>query len=213
MENSSKMPVRSVFRALQGEAWRSRVSSDQSIDWFKNRVRGLSVSRTEILADEALKPMGYSTPQRYLVGSMFLFRYEAKYAKKLPYWDKFPLILLTDFFTSNKPGSSAGFAGLNLHYLPPTLRIRLFQKLLETAENKFLNDDTKMQINYGILKSASKYKYFEACYKRYLPEQLKSPIVKVPAPEWEIAVVLPVQEFTGASSQYVWSKSVLGKAM
>ena len=170
----------------------------------------MSINRQQLLADDALRPIGKGKPPSSYIGKMFMYNYDPKHKKTLPYWDEWPLIFFTDVWKSEKTGVS-GWAGINLHYLPPTVRIKLFLKLLETTTNKTLKDDTKLQINYGILKSVSKLSMFKPCYKRYLPNHLQSQIVEVPAPEWEIAVVLPFQKFHGASSQYVWTKSILGK--
>ena len=52
------------------------------------------------------------------IGSMYLFRYDAKFKDKLPYFDAFPLCL--PFEPTNN-----GFWGINLHYLPYLLRVKI----------------------------------------------------------------------------------------
>lgn len=53
------------------------------------------------------------------IGAMLVFFYNAKTKKKLPYWDRFPLVLMVG-------PAEGGFYGLNLHYIPPQHRAVLF---------------------------------------------------------------------------------------
>ena len=47
------------------------------------------------------------------LGKMFFYKYDPKWAKKLPYWDMYPLV----FPFEKAPG---GYYGFNLQYIPPT---------------------------------------------------------------------------------------------
>ena len=62
-----------------------------------------------------------------------MFIYAPKFAKKLPYYDTFPLIMYL------KPAEK-GFYGLNFHYLPYALRARL----LDAAGQDKLNVNAVM---------------------------------------------------------------------
>jgi len=129
-----------------------------------------------------------------------LYEYDAKHKDTLPYWDQFPLIILIGV-TPN------GFSGLNLHYLPPVMRARFLDKLMETANNKNLTDNTKMRITYDLLQGTSKYKEFAPCHKNYLFSQVRSTLKKVPAEYWETVSFLPVEKFVGESKLKVWQES------
>ena len=101
---------------------------------------------------------------------------------------------------------------MNLHYLAPVLRAKLFDKLLETKNTRGIDDSTKLKLSYGILKSTTKFSAFRPTFKHYLTDHVKSKIVMVPAPEWEIAIFLPTQQFEKQTDRYVWARSTLGKA-
>lgn len=143
----------------------------------------------------------YPTPLK--LGEMRTFAYYASTQKKLPYWDMFPLIFIVDFDLS-----SGTFSGLNLHYLPLDLRNLFFSKI-QMLSNSFphLTPDSRLKITYQLLSQSTRYAEFEPCYKNYLMRNLRSPIVKIDATEWEIAVRLPVINFMKANMSTVYSDS------
>ena len=55
-----------------------------------------------------------------------MFVYGPKHAKKLPYYDTFPLVLPLERY-------SDGFLGMNFHYLPIPLRMKLLDKIFDFA--------------------------------------------------------------------------------
>lgn len=177
--------------------------TDKSTEWFKEQLKGLTFgtknrSRDKLLKDEGLRTI--EDPTTYAPGRMYMYFYEAKHAKTLPYYDQFPLILLVD----SAPG---GFVGLNLHYLPPLVRAKFFSELLDLKNQKKYTRETRIKLTYDILKSAAKFKYFRPCYKRYLFKQVKSVFREVPSQYWEVACWLPTQKFVGASANTVWAES------
>lgn len=135
-----------------------------------------------------------------LIGHMFFFFYDAKHKKTLPYWDKFPLIFPLELYDD-------GFLGLNLHYLDRNLRIRLFDKLLDFANNKFYDDTTRLKLSYALLASVAKFPEVRPCVKRYLATQVRSQFLRVHPSEWEIALFLPVEMFQKQSVDSVWADS------
>lgn len=188
----------SIFQKLEIEAFRAGIQprTRESLEWFRDRLKDMkTINRNGLLKDPALQKR-----QRVGVGMMYMYFYDPKHRKTLPYYDAFPLTIVVE-------PTKDGFYGLNLHYLPPVLRARLFDKLLETASNRRYDETTKFKINYQILKSVSNLKAFQPCFKRYLTSQVDSPIVLVEAPEWEIATFLPTQQFQKASASKVWSES------
>ena len=188
----------SLFTELQAAAFREGLNprTKKAREWFRKKSRNLTdINKLDLISDERLTQKDAPSP-----GKMFMFFYDPKTKKQLPYYDTFPLIL----FVESAPG---GFYGLNLHYLPPAPRAKLFDALLTTTNNKKFNDSTKLKINYQILKSTAKFKAFEPCFKHYLSGKVKSKIVQVDAPEWPIAMFLPTESFKKASTQKVWSDS------
>jgi hypothetical protein len=175
-------------------------NTKKSMKWFREKLIYMTdVSRSKILKDSALQKA--NTP---LVGRMFMYFYDPKYKKTLPFYDRFPLIIMVD----KAPG---GFYGLNLHYLDPILRAAFFDRLLAFTNNKKYDKTTRLRLSYDMLKAASKLKEFEPCFKHYLTSNIKSQITEVPASEWEVAIFLPTEQFTKSSKANVWknSKSII----
>ena len=188
----------SLFTELQAAAFREGLTprTKKAREWFRKKARQLTnVNKLDLIADERLTQM--KVPR---TGKMYMFTYDPKTKQQLPYYDTFPLILFVDTY-------DRGFRGLNMHYLPPPARARLFDALLETANNKKFDDSTKLKISYQILKSTEKYKAFRPCFKRYLTGHVKSRVVEVDAPEWPIALFLPTESFRKASTRKVWADS------
>jgi hypothetical protein len=131
---------------------------------------------------------------------MFMFFYDPKNKKTLPYYDSFPLVIVV----KKAPG---GFHGLNLHYLPPLLRARFLDALMDNTNNMTYDESTRFQLNYNLLQKSAKMKYFKPCYKHYLTGHVRSRFAYVPPPEWEIASFLPTADFQKASRAQVYSDS------
>jgi len=188
----------SLFTELQAAAFREglRPGTKKARDWFRQKSRGLTdINKMDVISDERVNQVS-----RPSAGKMYTFFYDPKTKDSLPYYDTFPLIL----FVEPAPG---GFYGLNLHYLSPTQRAKLFDALLDTANNKKYDRTTKLKINYALLSSTAKYRAFAPTFKRYLTGYVKSNIVEIDAPEWSIAMFLPTESFKKASNRKVWSES------
>ena len=134
------------------------------------------------------------------IGHMYMFYYDAKHIETLPYFDRFPMI-----FPYKKV--KGGFMGINLHYLPHILRAKLMDSLYDISSNDLYDETTKLRMSYNILSSASKYKWFKPCIKHYLTTQVRSRFLYVYPAEWDIALFLPLERFSGASKSKVWSDS------
>ena len=165
--------------------------------WYLNELQSMRVNRQQLLKDpETIKK------SRPLAGRMFMFFYEPKHKDTLPYYDRFPLILMVE---SAKP--KKGFYGLNFHYLDYRKRAILLSRLLQYSNNKKYDETTRLRLSYNILKSASKLDAFKPCFKHYLPGQIRSQIKMVPADYWETALFFPSEQFKKETKRSVFSKS------
>jgi hypothetical protein len=72
------------------------------------------------------------------------------------------------------------------------------------------NDDEiqRMRVTYDILSASKRFKEFRPCIKRYLYNHLKSRILTIHPEEWEVASLLPLQQFKKAKPLRVWKESV-----
>ena len=165
--------------------------------WFIEKVKELNgrINRNKLLTSPELKLK--KTPQW---GFMYMFVYDAKHKDVLPYWDRFPLIIMTE-------PAEDGFCGINLHYLHPNIRAIFLDKLMSTIKGNDLNERTRLRLRYQLLKSVRKYREFAPCYKRYLFKHVRTRIAQVPADQWDVAIFLPTEHFKGASKTKVWAES------
>ena len=192
------MPRRRVtFDSLQADAFRAGVvgRTTQSLKWFRRAVQNLTINRRTLLKDDALKEV-----KRPQTGKMYMYTYDPKTKEDLPYYDKFPLIFMVG-------PAKGGFYGCNLHYLDLKRRAILFDKLTDLATAKNYTKKTRLRISYDLLSSASKYKEFAPCFKRYLLSHVKSRMVEVPSTEWEVALFMPTDQFVKNKRNTVWRKS------
>ena len=187
-----------LFQTLEYEAFRAGITprTKESREWFRKRIAGIkTVNRSTLMKEDPIQ-----LKNRQVIGGMYMFFYDPKHKKTLPYYDSFPLVIVLD-------KAEGGFLGLNLHYLPPTLRAKFLDSLMEISNDKRFDDNTKMQVSYNMLKKAAKYKYFKPCIKHYLTDHIRSRLAYVPAPEWEIATFLPTADWQKASAGKVYSDS------
>ena len=168
--------------------------SRQARDWLKSKIPDLNPTVKKVVIDK----------NRYVsnsvIGKMYFFYYDPKTKDDLPYYDRFPLVIPIQMYRD-------GFLGLNLHYIHPKHRIILLDKLSELATNNKFNETTRLRLSYSILASFSKAFEATPCLKRYLSSHVQSRFVQIEANEWDIAALLPVEQFEKASTGKVWSDS------
>lgn len=186
-----------LFQKLEFEAFRKGITprSKESRAWFMNKAKNLNVNRSKLMKEEPLEFRNQPA-----VGRMYMYFYDPKHKDTLPYYDRFPLIIMVG-------PAKGGFAGLNLHYLPLNIRAKFLDALLGTINNERYDESTRFRINYDMLRRASKLNAFKPCYKHYLRQHVRSRLALVPAPEWEIATFLPTADFEKASSSSVYRDS------
>jgi hypothetical protein len=188
----------SLFSKIQSQAERAGVlpRTKESTNWFLKKIRGMTgVAPSKVLTDSLLE-----TRNKPLIGRMFMFLYDPKGKETLPYYDRFPLILMVG-------PAKKGFYGLNLHYLPPRARAVFFDRLMEYTNNKKYDETTRFKLSYDLLSSTSKLRAFEACFKHYLFDHVDSKTVEVLPSEWEIALFLPSDKFMNATNSSIWQKT------
>ena len=186
-----------LFQKLEFEAFRKGITprSKESRAWFMNKAKNLNVSRSKLMKEDPIE-----LRSRPAVGKMYMYFYDPKHKETLPYYDRFPLIIMVG-------PAPRGFMGLNLHYLPLATRAKFLDALLGTINNERYDESTRFRLSYEMLKRASKLKAFRPCLKRYLNSHVRSRLAMVPAPEWEIATFLPTADFEKASSSEVYKDS------
>ena len=157
------------------------------------------VSRVSIVSVDEGRSVEEQTTEE-IIGNMYMFFYDPKHKETLPYYDTFPLVVVVG-------PTEGGFYGLNLHYLPPILRAKMLDALMDITTNKKYNDSTRFKMSYELLCKNRETEVLPSCLKHYLNEHVKSKFAMVPAPEWEIATFLPTAKFEKATINAVYKDS------
>ena len=156
---------------------------DLSINWYKKKVADLSnrISAARLMRDGTLK----RAPS---FNKLHFFRYDPKLKATLPYYDTFPLVMPIQ----SAPG---GFLGINFHYLPIPLRM----KLLETLDKRGFRG------NYSKLKNIREVK---PTIKHYLKRQFVSGFLELEEDDYAPSIFMPVAQFRKAGASQVWRDSM-----
>jgi hypothetical protein len=169
---------------------KAKSAKQGSISWFLRTVRGLRKNGKSTTAMQTSGPG--------LAGQMIAFSYDPKHKKTLPYYDRYPIVVPLSL-------DAKGFLGLNLHYLPPRVRLGFIRALQQFAVEK--NGKKQLVLSYRLVKAARSLSAFAPCIKSYLHGHVRSKFVVIDPKEWEHAALLPLARFIGASEEEVWKDS------
>jgi hypothetical protein len=164
--------------------------------FFRTIAQQYNTSAAKVYKDEPIK----NKKLKIEIGKLYLYRYDALHKATLPYWDKHPLV----FFFGETPEL---LYGLNFHYLDYRKRAVLLDALLTISTDKKWNDNTKLNLTYKVLQSASKFKYFSPCIKAYRKDHVQSLFMEIHPKDWDSAIFLPIADFQKASQEKVWADS------
>jgi hypothetical protein len=172
--------------------------SKKSRTWFQQQV--LLLSRKRLTPNKIIQSDAQQLKQQVYPGYLYTFLYDPKLKDTLPYYDMFPLV----FPYAKLPG---GFMGLNMHYLPYPLRITLLDRLMTFANNKKMDETTRIKYSWELIGNVSRFKLAQPCIKHYLTDHVRSPYRRIESYDWATAMMLPVERFQGASREQVWADS------
>ena len=99
---------------------------------------------------------------------------------------------------------SDGFLGINLHYLPISLRIRLLDRLNDFSTDTKFDKGTTLDVSYDKVKNIRSVR---PTIHKYLSGYVRSRFRRIDADEFVIATLLPVQRFKKANASQVYSDS------
>lgn len=168
--------------------------SNQSRAWLQSKIKELKPNRAALLQDRN------KLKESSVIGKMYFYFYDPKTKDTMQYYDRFPLVIPIEPYRD-------GFLGLNLHYIHPKHRMTLLDKLSATASNNTYDEKTKLRISYNYLAKASRVFEATPCIKRYLYGHIQSRFLEITADEWDIAALLPMESFVGASTSKVYAES------
>ena len=175
--------IQSVVKAAKGRP--------RSTDWFRDKIKEFGQPGAfDLIRDGKQK----RTP---FFGRLNMFFYDPKLKTKLPYYDTFPLVLPLERYPD-------GFLGINFHYLPINLRIRLLDRMVDFSNNTEFDESTTLDVDYTGVKGI---RLVKPTLKRYLSGRVKTNFRRIDADEFTVATLLPVQRFKKASDQEVYKDS------
>lgn len=163
----------------------------KSTEWYRDKIKEFGTPTSLDLIRDGKRDT------RPFYGKLNMFLYDPKFKKQLPYYDTFPLVLPLEMYPD-------GFLGINMHYLPIPLRIRLLDRLVDYTNNTKFDESTRIVADYSQLK---KIPALKPTLKRYLSGHTKSQFRRVDADEFTIATLLPVQRFKKENETKVWADS------
>ena len=162
-----------------------------ALEWFRTNIRRVFDRRqNEKIYLDGTSVGGIEE------GRMYMMFYDAKWKNKLPWFDRFPLVIPFDKRTVRN-----GFYGINLHYIPPMMRQNLLEELYkyDTGEG--------VEVNYEYFRSVTRLSPAIPCIKKYLWSQIKRPPMQVQKEYWDVAAMLPTANFGNVNTNTVYANS------
>ena len=174
-----------IFRKIREEA----AGRELSVRWYRNKIKALAprITGPELLSEAEKKKIR----ARPTYGMMNLFWYKPLNAKRLKYYDLYPLVIP---FKRHRNG----FTGLNFHYLSVPMRINLLERL-----SAFEDSGTLYSLDVDDIDQLLAFEWTEVkgmrgikpIVRRYLANYVYSNFLKIELEDMVVASLLPVERF------------------
>ena len=179
-----KTPPLSILQKVHNDP---NFTTARSVAWFRKKINELGgnspLAKTELM--NTTRPLQTS---KFLIGSLFIFKYDPKTKEDLPYYDTFPCSLIFNI--------EGGLArGINFHYLPITLRAKLFDKIWQIAADNWNNQQQVKKLTWKLLSNVTRFPEVRVAVKSYLYTHVRSKLIKVDWEDAKTAIFLPVETF------------------
>ena len=175
--------IQSVVKAAGGRP--------KSTQWYRDKIKEFGQPGAMDLIRDGKQAR---TPH---YGRINMFFYDPKGRKTLPYYDTFPLVLPIERYPD-------GFLGINFHYLPMGLRLKLLDRIVDFSNNTKFDETTIIDADYAKLKNLREIK---PTLKRYLAGRVKTRFRRVDADEFTVAALLPIARWKNGTQQDVYKDS------
>lgn len=171
-----------------------RMRSEESLKFFREySYKQLQSINTIQALTETQETQIVNSKRGISPGDIVCFNYSPLYAKKIPYYDKTPLLLPIGF-------TSQGFNGLNLHYLKPADRAKLLDIIYKQDKNIM-----------GYMHALAQTPYYKPAFKQYLYSRMRSKVHIFDRQHWDMAIYLPLARFVKNTQQHASSKAITRK--
>ncbi len=180
----------------------------KSNKWFMKRIsKDIRLSRNNAFEQFKSTSRKRTPKDKGIIGRMLLFKYDARHKDTLPVWDMFPMGFVFNSFVGGNGYGESGvqyFSMINLHYLPPALRLKLFTELLKFNNDTALREKSKLILSWRVLKAFSKSELAAHCVKTYRADHVRSELLEISPRFWEICIFLNIQRWAKGSNALAW---------
>lgn len=183
-------------------------NTKNSNKWFFDRITKDTNLKAERVHRELVKEGTRNPEDKYLIGRLYLFNYDPKHKQTLPVYDEWPM---TFFFNSFK-GDGVKFGergvhyllGLNMHYLPPKLRLRLFTDLVKLKNDSTLRKKTRLKLQWKVINGLATSRYAEHAVKMYRVDHIRSRLAQINPDQWEICIPMQLARWKKGGKGTAW---------
>ena len=175
-----------------------QTSFRKSKAWYEQQM--ILLMKQQISPNFIMKGNPSQLTTRLLPGKMYMFIYDPLYKKELPYYDRFPCVLLYK-------RSLNGFSGLNFHYLPYQMRVQLLYRMMVFKTNAKMDESTRLKFTWAAIKGVAKFAPAVPAFHNYNFGGLRTTFREIRAYDWTTAVLLPVEQMIKRQEDKVWNDS------
>lgn len=171
----------------------------EALEYFRKRIaKDVRNKASQILNDPASYNVQNARGNKGMIGQLYLFEYEAEEAgdAETGLYDRFPLVFF--FGTGKTKAGNRTLTGLNVHYLTPSQRAVLYQKLITFKTSKAWSPNVKIKLQWDLIKAAAGTTIVEKAVHSYRVDRIQSRMVQIPVDDWQIVVFLSIQKFLKA---------------
>ncbi|QZI90530.1 hypothetical protein MYOV003v1_p0206 [Vibrio phage 207E48.1] len=194
------------YRELKGP--NAKRNTAQAHKWFMSRVSKDTNLKANRVHKELKENKVRNVMDKGLIGRMFLFQYDAKMKDELPVWDSNPLVFFFNAHVGN--GINNGekgvvyLHGINMHYLPPKLRLMLFTQLIKLRNDSALREKTRLKMSWQLLKKLGASHLAEHCVKTYRADHIRSQLAEVMPQDWIIVLSMQLATWHNGTKRTAW---------
>lgn len=160
--------------------------SKNAVNWWMNNAMKLKSASFKKSAEDAK----FATS--IVPGKFYLYIYDPKFKKELPVYDMVPFVLVTSI-------TKKGWYGINFHYMPALIRKKIFELLLEVADDKRIPDGRKQGMMWRRAQTIASMvggdKYLNQSIKQYLDTHVRSRFLEIPKEDWAMTTFLPLAKW------------------
>ena len=179
-----------------------------ALQFLKNKSRqtfGTSKLPLETLAPAASEIVGRNkvVPNWINTGKLYTFRYWPENFTTLDYFDMHPLVFIVDF------ESKYSWRGINLHYLDPNIRNKLYYDLRQWLTNRNYDQHTRVRMFYSYLKRFKKYIPALSAMRSYKVNRIRSEVMIIDPAYWDIVINIPTQRWVKKRENVAYYETAL----